>query len=182
MKSWLDSDPQHVAVVHCKGGKGRTGCVIAAFMHYSSICERWANYTVMSEFYAAVLLLDMTLVHLSRLIMLNTVLSLTKVPWAFIYSSFLDVEHLQYDVTVNMGWAYRGIHMDYSRTRLIRFRLYTLREKNPSSYVIEISCVFVSASIPTSVSLGIANLWYLSLIIKWILKKCKWDSPIYFFS
>ncbi len=41
MKSWLDSDPQHVAVVHCKGGKGRTGCVIAAFMHYSAICERY---------------------------------------------------------------------------------------------------------------------------------------------
>ena len=40
MKSWLDSDPLHVAVVHCKGGKGRTGCVIAAFMHYSAICER----------------------------------------------------------------------------------------------------------------------------------------------
>ena len=40
IKSWLDSDPQHVAVVHCKGGKGRTGCVIAAFMHYSEICQR----------------------------------------------------------------------------------------------------------------------------------------------
>ncbi len=40
MKSWLDSDPQHVVVVHCKGGKGRTGCVIAAFMHYSEICHR----------------------------------------------------------------------------------------------------------------------------------------------
>lgn len=41
MKSWLDSDPQHVVVVHCKGGKGRTGCVIAAFMHYSQICQRY---------------------------------------------------------------------------------------------------------------------------------------------
>ena len=40
MKSWLDSDPQHVVVVHCKGGKGRTGCVIAAFMNYSEICHR----------------------------------------------------------------------------------------------------------------------------------------------
>jgi tensin len=39
MKSWLDSDPQHVVVVHCKGGKGRTGCVIAAFMNYSEICQ-----------------------------------------------------------------------------------------------------------------------------------------------
>ena len=41
MKSWLDSDPQHVVVVHCKGGKGRTGCVIAAFMNYSEICQRY---------------------------------------------------------------------------------------------------------------------------------------------
>ena len=60
MKSWLESDPQHVAVVHCKvrgsgwwvgegcdacrlllqGGKGRTGCVIAAFMHYTEVCHR----------------------------------------------------------------------------------------------------------------------------------------------
>lgn len=39
MKSWLDSDPQHVVVVHCKGGKGRTGCVIASFMNYSQICQ-----------------------------------------------------------------------------------------------------------------------------------------------
>lgn len=47
MKSWLDSDPLHVAVVHCKGGKGRTGCVIAAFMHYSEICHRWATKGVL---------------------------------------------------------------------------------------------------------------------------------------
>lgn len=40
MKAWLDTDPQHVVVVHCKGGKGRTGCVIAAFMNYSEICQR----------------------------------------------------------------------------------------------------------------------------------------------
>jgi tensin len=39
MKSWLDSAPQHVAVVHCKGGKGRTGCVIAAFIHYTELCK-----------------------------------------------------------------------------------------------------------------------------------------------
>ena len=41
IKSWLDSEPMHVAVVHCKGGKGRTGCVIAAFMHYTEICHRF---------------------------------------------------------------------------------------------------------------------------------------------
>ena len=39
ISSWLDSDSKHVAVVHCVGGKGRTGVVIAAYLHYSSICN-----------------------------------------------------------------------------------------------------------------------------------------------
>jgi tensin len=37
--SWLASDPLHVVVVHCKGGKGRTGTVISAYMHYSNLCQ-----------------------------------------------------------------------------------------------------------------------------------------------
>ncbi|XP_046860146.1 tensin-1-like isoform X2 [Xenia sp. Carnegie-2017] len=37
--SWLKSDPQHVVVVHCKGGKGRTGVVVASYMHYSKQSE-----------------------------------------------------------------------------------------------------------------------------------------------
>ena len=36
--SWLNSDPRNVAVIHCKGGKGRMGIVIAAYMHYNNIC------------------------------------------------------------------------------------------------------------------------------------------------
>ena len=39
ISSWLDSDSRHVAVVHCVGGKGRTGVVVAAYLHYSSICN-----------------------------------------------------------------------------------------------------------------------------------------------
>eukprot|EP00051_Salpingoeca_urceolata_P022814 m.378656 g.378656 ORF g.378656 m.378656 type:complete len:745 (+) comp20027_c1_seq2:564-2798(+) len=31
---WLKADSRNVAVVHCKGGKGRTGVVIAAYMTY----------------------------------------------------------------------------------------------------------------------------------------------------
>ena len=39
ISSWLDSDSRHVAVVHCVGGKGRTGVVVAAYLHYSNICN-----------------------------------------------------------------------------------------------------------------------------------------------
>ncbi|XP_023238412.1 tensin-like isoform X6 [Centruroides sculpturatus] len=38
LDSWLSQDPQHIAVLHSKGDKGRTGIVIAAYMHYSNIC------------------------------------------------------------------------------------------------------------------------------------------------
>uniref|UniRef100_A0A672QAP1 Tensin 2a n=1 Tax=Sinocyclocheilus grahami TaxID=75366 RepID=A0A672QAP1_SINGR len=37
MENWLNSDPQHVVVLHCKGNKGKTGVIIAAYMHYSKI-------------------------------------------------------------------------------------------------------------------------------------------------
>uniref|UniRef100_A0A3B4DEA6 Tensin 2a n=1 Tax=Pygocentrus nattereri TaxID=42514 RepID=A0A3B4DEA6_PYGNA len=37
METWLNSDPQHVVVLHCKGNKGKTGVIIAAYMHYSKI-------------------------------------------------------------------------------------------------------------------------------------------------
>ena len=39
ISSWLESDQRHVAVVHCVGGKGRTGVVVAAYLHYSNICN-----------------------------------------------------------------------------------------------------------------------------------------------
>lgn len=34
MDNWLKGDPKHVAVVHCLGGKGRTGTVIACYLRY----------------------------------------------------------------------------------------------------------------------------------------------------
>ncbi|XP_068777150.1 tensin-2 isoform X2 [Struthio camelus] len=37
VEGWLRAHPQHVAVLHCKGGKGKTGVIVAAYMHYSKI-------------------------------------------------------------------------------------------------------------------------------------------------
>ncbi|KAM6928121.1 tensin-2-like isoform 2-T2 [Xenentodon cancila] len=37
METWLTSDPNNVVVLHCKGNKGKTGVIVAAYMHYSKI-------------------------------------------------------------------------------------------------------------------------------------------------
>ncbi|KAM3935061.1 tensin-2 isoform 2-T2 [Leptodactylus fuscus] len=37
IEAWLNSDPQHVVVLHCKGNQGKTGVVIASYMHYSKV-------------------------------------------------------------------------------------------------------------------------------------------------
>uniref|UniRef100_A0A8C3HTX6 Tensin 3 n=1 Tax=Chrysemys picta bellii TaxID=8478 RepID=A0A8C3HTX6_CHRPI len=37
MESWLNSDPQHVVVIHCRGGKGRIGVVISSYMHFTNV-------------------------------------------------------------------------------------------------------------------------------------------------
>ncbi|XP_041117459.1 tensin-like isoform X4 [Polyodon spathula] len=37
MDTWLNTDPHNVVVLHNKGNRGRTGVVIAAYMHYSNI-------------------------------------------------------------------------------------------------------------------------------------------------
>ncbi|XP_068056290.1 tensin-3 isoform X3 [Anomalospiza imberbis] len=37
MESWLDNNPQHVVVIHCRGGKGRIGVVISSYMHFTNV-------------------------------------------------------------------------------------------------------------------------------------------------
>nr|XP_033792170.1 tensin-2 isoform X2 [Geotrypetes seraphini] len=37
VEMWLNADPQHVVVLHCKGNKGKTAVIVAAYMHYSKI-------------------------------------------------------------------------------------------------------------------------------------------------
>lgn len=40
MDSWMEADPANVVVVHCKGGKGRTGVVIAAYLGFKRLFTR----------------------------------------------------------------------------------------------------------------------------------------------
>ncbi|XP_062853108.1 tensin-2 [Trichomycterus rosablanca] len=40
METWLNSDPRNVVVLHCKGNRGKTGVIIAAYMHYSKTTAR----------------------------------------------------------------------------------------------------------------------------------------------
>ncbi|XP_066431643.1 tensin-1 isoform X5 [Eleutherodactylus coqui] len=37
MDTWLNADPHNVVVIHNRGNRGRTGVVVAAYMHYSNI-------------------------------------------------------------------------------------------------------------------------------------------------
>ncbi|TNN23821.1 Tensin-1 [Liparis tanakae] len=40
MDTWLSADSHNVVVIHNKGNRGRTGVVVAAYMHYSNISAR----------------------------------------------------------------------------------------------------------------------------------------------
>ncbi|XP_023671430.2 tensin-3-like isoform X1 [Paramormyrops kingsleyae] len=37
METWLNSDPQHVVVIHCRGGKGRIGVITSSFVHFTEV-------------------------------------------------------------------------------------------------------------------------------------------------
>ncbi|XP_058390756.1 tensin-3 isoform X4 [Diceros bicornis minor] len=53
-ESWLNSDPQHVVVIHCRGGKGRIGVVISSYMHFTNVsasADQALDRFAMKKFY-----------------------------------------------------------------------------------------------------------------------------------
>uniref|UniRef100_UPI00398F72FD tensin-3-like isoform X2 n=1 Tax=Pristiophorus japonicus TaxID=55135 RepID=UPI00398F72FD len=54
METWLNSDPLHVVVIHCRGGKGRIGVVISSYMHFTNIsasADQALDRFAMKKFY-----------------------------------------------------------------------------------------------------------------------------------
>uniref|UniRef100_UPI0037E9944B tensin-3-like isoform X2 n=1 Tax=Semicossyphus pulcher TaxID=241346 RepID=UPI0037E9944B len=37
MENWLQTHPKHVLVLHCRGGKGRLGVLVASYIHFSNM-------------------------------------------------------------------------------------------------------------------------------------------------
>ncbi|XP_051735764.1 tensin-3-like isoform X3 [Ctenopharyngodon idella] len=37
IENWLNTDPLHVVVIHCRGGKGRIGVIISSFVHFTDV-------------------------------------------------------------------------------------------------------------------------------------------------
>nr|XP_054392450.1 tensin-1-like isoform X13 [Pongo abelii] len=53
-ESWLNSNPQHVVVIHCRGGKGCIGVVISSYMHFTNIsasADQALDRIAMKKFY-----------------------------------------------------------------------------------------------------------------------------------
>nr|XP_032831306.1 tensin-3-like isoform X2 [Petromyzon marinus] len=52
--AWLGAAPAHVLVLLCRGGRGKPGTVVAAYMHYSGVCasaEQALDTFAMRKFY-----------------------------------------------------------------------------------------------------------------------------------
>ena len=50
MKNFVDEDPENVAVIHCKAGKGRTGLMICCWLLYN---REWKDTESSMSYYAA---------------------------------------------------------------------------------------------------------------------------------
>ncbi|XP_062311625.1 tensin-3 isoform X1 [Osmerus eperlanus] len=54
METWLQTNPQHVLVLHCRGGRDRIGVVVASYVHFTNISasgELGLDHFAMRRFY-----------------------------------------------------------------------------------------------------------------------------------
>ncbi|KAM9308250.1 tensin-3-like [Gastrophryne carolinensis] len=54
MESWLNNNPLHVVVIHCRGGKGRIGVVLSSYMHFTNVslgADQALDLFVMKKFF-----------------------------------------------------------------------------------------------------------------------------------
>ncbi|XP_062850465.1 tensin-3-like [Trichomycterus rosablanca] len=78
MENWLNNDPQHVVVIHCRGGKGRIGVIISSFVHFtdiSSSADQALDRFAMRKFYDDKVSLLMTPSQKRYVWILNSLLS-----------------------------------------------------------------------------------------------------------
>ncbi|KAK1896302.1 Tensin-3, partial [Dissostichus eleginoides] len=63
MKTWLKTHPKHVLVLHCRGGKGRLGVLVASYIHFSNMsasADLSLDHFAMRRFYNDKLSAQMT--------------------------------------------------------------------------------------------------------------------------
>ncbi|KAI9545105.1 hypothetical protein NQZ68_039377 [Dissostichus eleginoides] len=63
MKTWLQTHPKHVLVLHCRGGKGRLGVLVASYIHFSNMsasADLSLDHFAMRRFYNDKLSAQMT--------------------------------------------------------------------------------------------------------------------------
>ncbi|KAM6922033.1 tensin-3-like [Xenentodon cancila] len=54
MENWLQTNPKHVLVLHCRGGKGRLGVLVASYIHFrnmSASADLSLDHFAMKRFY-----------------------------------------------------------------------------------------------------------------------------------
>ncbi|XP_062279673.1 tensin-3-like isoform X2 [Scomber scombrus] len=55
MEDWLQTNPKHVLVLHCRGGKGRIGVLVASYIHFSNMpasADLSLDHFAMRRFYS----------------------------------------------------------------------------------------------------------------------------------
>ncbi|KAF6718645.1 Tensin-3 [Oryzias melastigma] len=63
MENWLQADPKHVLVLHCRGGKGLLGVLVASYIHFSNMsasADLSLDHFAMRRFYKDKLSTEMT--------------------------------------------------------------------------------------------------------------------------